>query len=1146
MTDEVTQIEDLSALSSDRRDEIKRSQAQMGIVENLKAGFSLTALSAGARKIEDEAPALFKPTFAELTGKLPIEDGSLKSALQTKGVELDRNIASVKALVGVTSEGHDPTYEPSEHIDDLISGIPRKYHEDIMSENSLAAAERVRGRILEDLEVQSNIGLQNDGIGVRLAGSLLDVDAPLSLFSGGSYAAAKTSYVGLRAAELVGLGNKAQRRAASFTQGVSGGVQAGFVVGLADSQFRETTGLLDLTYSTLGGAALGGTFGTAFNSTVLGPEVKANLTATLDDFEARVSESDPSLHAETSAEAMFTTGESIVNSSVGASETLGNKIERFKEKVIDDPLGRTSSRSREIIDAADKSNHDEGFYDRRAEEDGTFWEKVGNSKWNVATGTSFAAKMYRSDSAVMNWLGRKVFENPNGYNRGSTTSAVLMENYHKLIQTQFEPYSVGLKAWSKRNGKTFLGTGHGSTQSGRAEFNRAVMLERNARQHGKARSTDPDIRLAADALDNAALEAHKIAKGREGQHSVDGFENVKENPHYTPYNWSGTKISDIILGSSDAAGTRKAITEGLAESYRKAGMVEGKDALAVANAVIRRAQLKEAEIDTSVFSLLQKDGQEFLRDALEDAGTSPREIDGIMQRLIGDNAERSKESFVKSRNEVDMDSTIQLPNGEELKIVDLMSNDLFGDWQRYTRRVSGASALARNGITNRAQRKEIIQAIHAEQRSKGEEITPAEELNAMFTNFDGGAIKGWAKSMGGEPTEPGRLVATSKRMVQLAWLNKLGLTQLGETGAMMAQNGLENWATRGPMKWLNKEIASGNQALLDDLAAFTGSIGKDHDYFGQHLNLDEVSVLDKADYQGKAQSYISDAVYVQGFTSMFNQARAFQQKTAALLVSDKIMRGLKTGLDTNKVDSRFEARLFSDFGLDNIAARKLETLIDNGTIKFKTTGRNTFVDELNMSQWEPELAEEFAAAVTRNINQVVQKSMAGEQDAWMHTGAGSILTHLKTFPMQATQKQMVRHFRHNDPEAYAAVGYSLATAMVVSLVREGIDMDGEHNMSLADHSKRAFAYSNMTGFIPMAYDPLMTIMGLEDKRFNQFGDHSEITPPVLSFANDAMRLPGALGAAATGELDYSDRAALRTLPYSNTYLIGDMLNQMGR
>ena len=161
----------------------------------------------------------------------------------------------------------------------------------------------------------------------------------------------------------------------------------------------------------------------------------------------------------------------------------------------------------------------------------------------------------------------------------------------------------------------------------------------------------------------------------------------------------------------------------------------------------------------------------------------------------------------------------------------------------------------------------------------------------------------------------------------------------------------------------------------------------------------------------------------------------------------------------------------------------------------------------------------------------------------MHTSLGSLLTHLKTFPMQATQKQMVRHFRHNDPEAYSALVWGFGTALAASMIRAGVD---GKDMTAEEHAKRAFGYANMTGFLPMAYDPLMTMIGADDMRFNQYGKHSEVAVPALAWANDAMRLPGAIGKSAAGVADYDDMRAKRTLPFANTILLGDMLLGIGQ
>ncbi|MDG1313995.1 MAG: hypothetical protein P8P29_00545, partial [Flavobacteriaceae bacterium] len=481
-------------------------------------------------------------------------------------------------------------------------------------------------------------------------------------------------------------------------------------------------------------------------------------------------------------------------------------------------------------------------------------------------------------------------------------------------------------------------------------------------------------------------------------------------------------------------------------------MAVGKDADAVASAVLRRAELRDADIDTSVFTLLQGDGRDFLRDSLEMAGVRGPEQEAIMTRLAGAAEDRGKQSFAKSRNDVDMQEPIVTEDGSELMIVDMLSQDLSGDWQRYTRSLAGSAALARQGITSRAKRSEVISAAQAEQRAVGEDVMSSQQLEAMFTNFDGGAVKGWSgMDPNKAPESQGMLPVIMKRMTNLAWLGKMGFTQLGETGAVMAQVGLKNWMRRGVMQNFDATLRAGGKELLDDLAFITGEIGMDHKLFAEHLSLDELSSLDSMPFASKLDRNLSNLSYAQGYVSFFNSMRGWQQKTASLGVSDKVFRTLRDSMESGTELSDAVKARFWDIGLDAEALQRLEGLISDGTIEFSPDG---FVNRLHIDRWDGDLADVFGASITRNMNQVVQKSMAGESDAWMHTAMGSVLSHLKTFPMQATQKQLVRHFRHNDPEAYATLGMGLATAGVASMVRAALDgKSGE--MSMEDHAKRA-------------------------------------------------------------------------------------------
>jgi hypothetical protein len=824
---------------------------------------------------------------------------------------------------------------------------------------------------------------------------------------------------------------------------------------------------------------------------------------------------------------------------IGGNPTKPKKPKKPKGRVLADVPPEQAA----VIQHATDFARDTGFEARRAEQT-SFLERIAASAWNTATGTGFQARMYTSNSKVMNWLGGAIYESASGINRGRATASVMMENYHKRIQTQLLPLRAARQDWARRNNMGAFGLDYGISKEGQARFNRDIMLERNAREHdiGNGRSTDKNIIRAADAYDSAARDSLAIGKGRDDQISVKGLEAVTDNTHYTPYIWANAKIAQLI---KSGVVRRDDIVNAVADGYRKAGMAAGKDADAVAEAVIRRSEMDNAEIDSSVHALLQHDGKEFLREALLGNGVSKTKVDAILRRLGASAEERGREGFAKRRNSIDMSATIKTQDGSNVQIVDLLSNNLDGDWQRYTRRVSGAAALARHGITSREGRKNVIAAIHTEQRRLGEQLTPTDELHAMFTNFDGGAIKGWSALGSGEPSSAGAGASLAKRLVQLAWLNKLGLTQLGETGSMIAQNGIGTWATRGPFARFNEELRKGNKELLDDVSYLTGEIGQDQHLFAAHLDLDEVSDLDKPDLLSKINSKLATASFIQSYTSLFNTVRSSQQKTAALGVVDKVMRTLRDADGAALTPNQY-ARMWSDLGLDRPTLDRLNGLINDGTIEFAPAGH---VNRLNANKWAGDLQDVVGASITRNINQVVQKSMAGEADAWLHTGMGSVLSHLKTFPLLATHKQLIRHFKHNDAQAYGQVMAGFGTALVASMVREAVDQAGgseREAMTAKEHGKRAFGYSNMTGFLPMAYDPLMTMMGLDDMRFNQYGRHSEIAPPVLSFANDALRLPGALAAAATGNADYDDKKALRTLPFANTMLFGEMITSIGQ
>tara|TARA_R110002020_G_scaffold450709_1_gene664380 strand:- start:61 stop:2826 length:2766 start_codon:yes stop_codon:yes gene_type:complete len=832
--------------------------------------------------------------------------------------------------------------------------------------------------------------------------------------------------------------------------------------------------------------------------------------------------------------------------SVGAARVPGVFVNRRARVELEDPAGPISPESRVWMETADDWAHDTDFLDRRTADNDTFFGKVSNTLPQAIFGNSFFQRAYQSQSTVMNWMSGSLFESAHGMGRGKATAAVMMGNYHRRIAGHVMDVPQLMDDWATTNNKGIGGTADGISDAGVKEFNRAVMIERNAREYSLQRTKDPHIKAAADAYDNWTVEGWSIARGRTDEISMDGFQHIDKNPHHQTYGWSGKTIRNLI---ADNVTDIKKISTALANSYRKTG-IQNKDADAIANAVVKRALANDADIETSVYSLLNRDGQEWLNQALGETGISVVEREAIIRRLVGDRKEGAKEAYAKRRNSLDLADTIETKNGSNLQVVDLLSQDLIGDTQRRTRSISGAAALARQGVTNRAQRSELISAIHSQQRALGEEITPANEISAMLSHFDGGGVKGWSSMGASDPAVQGRGYAMAKRLTNWAYLGKLGLTQAGETGQDIAQQGIANWWHRGPSTWWNKQARENRDALLQDMAVMTGELGVDHKLFAEHLMLDDFSMAEQGWFMDGLDKLSAKGSQYQAYLSGFNHVRGFQQKTAAAGITDKVFRVLKDDLDGvgEGLSEGLIKRFQSDLGLDLADLNRLQNLIENGTIEFGELGGKSFVNRINPDKWDVDLQDVFGSAVARNMDQIVQRSIAGEQDAWMATGMGGLLTHLKTFPMAAFNKQFVRNFRMMDKQAVASVGYGMATATIAAAARE-LSKGERAELDIEELARSGFEYSNMTGWVPFYYDPLMVMMGLEEHAINPYaGRHgsSEITPTVFDWSEKLLKAPGALKAAADGEADWQDRQAIKALPFANLLVWSNIIDQIGR
>lgn len=763
----------------------------------------------------------------------------------------------------------------------------------------------------------------------------------------------------------------------------------------------------------------------------------------------------------------------------------------------------------------------------------------------VATGlaTDFD-RLFRSGSAIAQKLAYDTGESASGIVRNNRSAAALKDHHEKKLLGAFLPaYEDAYKLHSKSNKVSKYD--QWTDSSLRNKFNEEVFLELQARAYdtpGTPRSLSPGVKEAADAMDRWSALEIELGKGRAGETPIKGYEKLTAYSGYTPQRWSSKKMEDLIRSGK----TEKDIIDAVAEAYKRmhGGMTKA-DALVYAGSVVKRSRSMGRGVDTNLIGMLQQDGRDFVEDMLRRNGVSANDAAKLIDRLTGLAAERGQAGHTKGR--IDVDMRTQASNG--IRLLDLFDTDLVDIISRRSRGSAGAAALARKGIASRTDRLDIIQGILDEQAAKGPSqrtgVTPGERLadaidedkhltrediEHYFSYFDGGPVAG-----GLDP-----LYANMKKLTNLALLNGLGLTQIGETGAMVASVGVSRWWQHAGAA-LRASASDPKSALVQELKHMDVLVPEER-LFRPDLNIE-------MDRVGTAQSELAMKISkglnlgqrVQGYVSGFYGVRNIQQRIAVTSAADKIMTNMKG------IANDLSAARAADIGLDPATFARVKSYVDNGTVEFKDGS----LHKLNFDKWRPEDVEDFSLSLNRHVNQVVQKTMVGEDNILFHRdGIINLFVHLKSFPLLAMEKQALRNLRIGDQEAMTTFLYGLATAGTVYTAKQAL-AGRTDNLEASDIAKGAFGMSNMAGWIPMWTDPLAGMLGLDSLKFNEYSrgiDNNIVSAPAaFTTMNRMANIPGAVGNVLTGDYTNNDVRALQTTPiignlYGFTYMFNAMKN----
>lgn len=1018
----------------------------------------------------------------------------------------------------------DPNFDYEANKDTILAGVPGEYQYKFNGVQSLAEGMELRSDLLNqmrDLAVLNHAGAK--GFGAMALAGIVDIDLPLMLLPGGTYLGAKGAMLAEKAGVVGRAGN-------AFRTGLAG-AEAGLVTETVNSMVSPTGEWTDIPAAALGGLV----FGTGLGALSKG-EVAANKGMRLlrEDFESSVVGGEA---GRIDWQSQNVTHDTVFGEhSVGAAQTPGSKAAIVAPDHPDYDPELSQPRVIEMHDSAKQflEDNEVDFLRENAFPD-THLGRAAKKFYEMLNKTLLASDsdvLLNSTSPIARALGFKLLESPAGIVRNNKSGAILNNMYFAHIAAPVNTnYGKFFDAWAGSKGSTEPRVMRPFNQGLRNQFDQEVMEELQYRYHDGVSNPNAHASVIeyANLIDQASERALKILQGQNGEVGVRGSEELTPEKGWFRQLWRGDKIQAIIntAPKGQRSKMRKAIENALAASYRKVHPGLSKElAEQYSKAVLRRAAAKERGIDTNLVRLLDQEGSDFVHQMLTDNGFTKAQADEFINGLKGVNFNKGKEGILKERKDIDLREPIP---GTSLRLMDLVDTDIPSVWTRYARKAAGASAMARHGI-QKADKQDIINAIMADQTASGGGKVTKEMLDAVFSYFDGGAYAG-----GINPWERRALQTTN-----LALLNGLGLTQLAETGVQVAAVGWEAFIKSAP-KEVQDMLSGKSSEALHELKAWMAHIDGEQNVFMDHLMLDEMrndpgvavelgAFMDKLLVRGR---------HVQGYVSGFYHVKQLQQRVAVRSMLYRLAQHFQGSKEIGN------ARL-ADLGLSPEVERRIGKYFEQGIVEMAPDGD---VLKLNFDKWNQADIMDFAAALNRHADQVVQRAQRGETSSWMHKDVGALLMHLKSFTVLAMQKQLLRNARIMDAEATMGFLYSMASAGAVYSAQQVIS-GREQNLTPEKIMKGSITLSNMTGWLPQWTDPVASMLGMDNLRFSHYGAQGvggDVigAPPVLSTMNRIAHIPEATVGLVTGKYKNEDISALQATPIiGNLYGFSYIFNKM--
>lgn len=360
-----------------------------------------------------------------------------------------------------------------------------------------------------------------------------------------------------------------------------------------------------------------------------------------------------------------------------------------------------------------------------------------NRRWNEKLGQKLAWNLYKTvhkidPKTAELWLSDPLRTNAQG-NISSTKRVIRAEfadaelRYHTAVRQAL--FDSGIKWWefivkpSKvRAAQDQLHRDvmdillHWENQSARG----ITRTEGKGAAYQAAKAFDDTMRLAGKSGEAAGIFPHGLTT----QHG------------YIPRRFNASRIADVEdrltnFFQGDVSKARSYLAEQLAQGFRKMGSMTQEDFKLLAAAILDRARRKGELQDITFRGHMGLEVLAEIKDVMTRQGAKPRDINRVLEILEGKVEEAGKASYQKTRLDIDMTTTITLPDGSTLPMRELMDHNLTSLLGNYLDDVSGRIAMSEFGIKTTGDIDKARQAFVA--KAKGE--SAKREANELFENI---------------------------------------------------------------------------------------------------------------------------------------------------------------------------------------------------------------------------------------------------------------------------------------------------------------------------------------------------------------------------------------------------------------------------